>query len=162
MKSLPPAAENAAPQMPERESQLIEIFAKARKQYDSGHAGVKSKDVRVGLQIQVIEFMEAGQDTKDWVGTVKTRGTSPEGDAWITIEIADGITVSTWQTHFFDQNQGTLIPNYSPLFERAHSLRIGQSVVFSGKIIESVTSNDEEMIVRPQLIARFTALKATD
>lgn len=147
------------PAMPQREKDLIGVFARARKQYISGRSGTFAKDVRVGMQLGVVAFMEKGQDADDWIGTVKTHGTTPEGDVWLTLEIADGVTVSTWQTGVADKDERTLMPPYSPLHDLAQGAEIGKQAVFSGKILGSLITNDDEMISRPQLIMRFTALR---
>jgi len=103
--------------------------------------------------------MRQSQAAQDWTGTVKTRGTTPEGDAWISIEIANGVTVSTWQTEVEDLNANSLFKPRSPLFAAAKSAKIGQPVTFSGIILKSVLGKDEDMVQTPQFIARFSALK---
>jgi len=145
--------------LPQREIDLIQIFTQARKRYVAGKAGTRARDVRMDMQVSVVDFMRNGQTASDWVGVVKGRGTDKDGSVWLTMEIAEGITVSTWLTQVTDTDQHTLIPPYSPLYDVAKKARIGARAVFSAQILGSALAGDDEMISRPQLIARFTALR---
>jgi len=145
--------------MPQREADLIAIMEDARKQLRTGHGASPAQDARMSMQIHVMSYMRQSQAAQDWTGTVKTRGTTPEGDAWISIEIANGVTVSTWQTEVEDLNANSLFKPRSPLFAAAKSAKIGQPVTFSGIILKSVLGKDEDMVQTPQFIARFSALK---
>ena len=145
--------------MPQRERDLVEILLGARKQYTSSHAASSASDARIGMQIRVMSYMRESQVATDWIGTVKTRGLTPDGEAWISIEIADGITISTWQTQREDQSAATLFLPHAKLFPVVQSAKIGSPIIFSGTILKSVLANDDEMVLRPQFIARFSGLK---
>jgi hypothetical protein len=152
--------ESAAPStMPAREHDLVAILADAQKQYAASHTVDRAKDARIGMQERVIAFMRESQAAQDWVGTVQTRGTTAEGNAWIAIDIGGGATVMTWQNERDDLNYGTLLRQHAPLFAAARNAKIGQPVTFSGTILKSVLAKDEEMVTRPQFVARFSALK---
>ncbi len=148
--------------MPQREHDLIEILTNARKQYTTSHSPTSAQDARIAMQIQVISYMRQSQLATDWVGTVKSRGITPEGDAWITIEIADGITVSTWTTVRDDGDSATMFRPHSKLFAPAQAAKIASPVVFSGTILKSILAEDEDMVLRPRFIARFSALKLAE
>lgn len=145
--------------MPEREQELIDLFLRARKRYVSGKPGTFAKDVRLDMQVELFRFMKAGQDVQDWVGTVKGHGTTPEGDTWLVIEIADGITLGTWKARANDAVEQTLLHPFSPLHKLAAKATMGEPVIFSGRIIASMNDTDDAMISRPQLIARFKDLR---
>lgn len=147
--------------MPQRERDLIDILLDARKQYTTSHSTAPAQDARVAMQIRVISYMRQSQLATDWVGTVKSRGITPDGNAWITIEIADGITVSTWPTERDDGDSATLFRPHSKLFAPAQAAKIASPVIFSGTILKSVLADDDDMVLRPRFIARFNALKLT-
>jgi len=148
-----------AANMPQRERDLIDILISARKAYQTSHSLAPAKDARIDMQIRVISYMRQSQVATDWIGTVKSRGITPEGDAWISIEIADGITVSTWQSERDDQDSATLFRPRAKLFTAAQGAKIATPIIFSGTILKSVLANDDEMVMHPQFIARFSALK---
>jgi hypothetical protein len=152
-------ADEAAANMPPRERELIDTLMAARKAYQTSHSLSPAKDARIDMQIRVISYMRQSQVATDWIGTVKSRGITPEGNAWVSIEIADGITVSTWQTERDDQDSATMFRPHAKLFAAAQAAKIAAPIIFSGTILKSVLANDDEMVVHPQFIARFSALK---
>jgi hypothetical protein len=153
------APESGASNMPQRERELIDILMSARKTYQTSHSPTPAKEARMDMQIRVISFMRQSQLATDWVGTVKSRGITPDGNAWISIEIADGVTISTWQNEHEDADSSTMFRPHAKLFAAAQSAKIASPIIFSGTILKSVLANDEEMVSHPQFIARFTSLK---
>jgi len=146
---------------PQREQDLVGILMDARKQYQTSKTANPAADARMTMQMNVIGFMRQSQVADNWIGTVKTRGVTPEGKAYITIEIGDNITVSTWTSQRDDLDSGTLIRPNTPLFATAQQAKLGSKIVFSGTILKSVLAADDDMVLRPQFIARFSALKTT-
>jgi hypothetical protein len=153
------APDTGATNMPQRERDLIDILMSARKAYQTSHSVSPAKDARIDMQIRVISYMRQSQLATDWIGTVKSRGLTPDGNAWIAIEIADGITVTTWQTERDDLDSATIFRPRSKLFAPAQAAKIASPIIFSGTILKSVLATDEEMVLHPQFIARFSALK---
>ena len=154
------APESGASNMPQRERELIDILMSARKSYQTSRSPSPAKDARMDLQIRVISFMRQSQVATDWVGTVKSRGITPDGNAWISIELADGITVSTWQGEREDSDSSTMFRPHAKLFVASQSAKIASPIIFSGTILKSVLATDDEMVTHPQFIARFTSLKS--
>jgi hypothetical protein len=153
------APESGPSNMPQRERDLVDILTSAQKAYKTSHSPSPAKDARMEMQIRVISFMRQSQVATDWVGTVKSRGITPDGSAWISIEIADGITVSTWQTERDDADSATMFRPHAKLFAPAQAAKIASPIIFSGTILKSVLANDDEMVMHPQFIARLTSLK---
>jgi hypothetical protein len=148
-----------AANMPQRERDLIDILMKARNDYKTSHSPSPAQEARIGMQIRVMNYMKQSQLATDWIGTVKSRGITPEGESWISIEIADGITVSTWTAAREDQESATMFRPHAKLFAPAQAAKIASPIIFSGTILKSVLANDDEMVLHPQFIARFSALR---
>ena len=78
----------------------------------------------------------------------------PNFDAEVKpIALADADRVAS------DRMERTLFPSYSPLHDVAQNAKIGKPVLFSGRILDLLVSTDDETIAKPQMVARFTALK---
>lgn len=148
-----------AANMPQRERDLIDILMKARNDYKASHSPSPAADARIAMQIRVSGYMRQSQLATDWIGTVKSRGITPEGAVWISIEIADGITVSTWTAAQQDQQSATMFRPHAKLFAVAQAAKIASPIIFSGTILKSILANDDEMILHPQFIARFSELR---
>jgi hypothetical protein len=153
------ALDSGAVNMPQRERELVDILMSARRAYQTSHSIAPARDARMDMQIRVISFMRESQVATDWIGTVKSRGITPDGNAWISIEIADGITVSTWQNEHEDGDSATVLRPHSKLFGPVQSAKIASPIIFTGTILESVLAADDEMVMHPQYIARFSALR---
>jgi hypothetical protein len=139
---------------PDREGALIGLVTSARAAY----AAASAATARLDLQIQVTRFMREDPAIDGWRGTVVGRGLTAEGDAWIEIEIADGVTLATWQSRSDDRDAGTLIKRHFDMFPLVAGAPIGQRVVFSGVFVTSVLASDEEMVMRPRFVMRLSAL----
>jgi hypothetical protein len=151
----------AATSQPQRERDLIAILMDARKEYQTAKTPNPAQDARMDMQLRVIGYMRQSQIADKWIGTVKSRGLTPEGNAWIVIEIADGITVGTWQSQRDDVESGSLIREHAPLFSTFQQAKLGSTVIFDATILKSVLASDDDMVLRPQFIARFGGLKIT-
>ena len=158
------AAARARPlPMHQRERELIDIFQTARTAYLSRKPPkLSAKDARVGLQVGVIGFMQHGQTATDWVGQLISRRTTREGAMRLEVQIAPGIVIVTRQSEVADGNEQTLLSRFSPLHDKAENAELGVPIIFSAQILESPLASDEEMIMRPKLIARFTDLKSAE
>lgn len=154
----PPVTQNSEhrPQLPERERQFIQIIEDARKELKVSRS---IKDVRMGMQIRVTNFYDQSHFLEGWLGTVDGTRVYDNGDVWIDIKIAEGITVGTVQTHARDTQYATLIEGGTKLAQIAADLHAGQPIQFTAVLFRYVTDSDEEMIKNPRLLAHFTSLK---
>ena len=144
---------------PERERDFLSIIGNARDQLKDAGTLDKRADVRMGMQVKVMDFIQLSADAKDWVGIVKEHGRTREGDAWITIEIGPNVIVSTVRALNDDPGHVTLIRAKSAVSEGLKKIEIGQKVAFSGTLVRYLITSDENMIERPQLFAHFTDIK---
>jgi hypothetical protein len=146
--------------LPERERQLITVLREEQKRYRSVRDAPQQADVRMALEVRVADFMDVSQEATDWIGIVRGTHSTPEGDAWVVIEIAPGVTISTWTNRFVDRDDLTLIRNFSPLHRELNELKVDQPVQFSATMIMYDISSDEDMVLRPHIIARFHSVKS--
>lgn len=106
--------------------------------------------------------MGLNHNAQDWVGVFKDSKKTHEGTVSLEIEIAPGVTVTTWGGTQLDASYGTLMKPYTPVGKAAGSLAIGDSVLFSANLIGSVLSSDDDMILHPQVIGQFSKLQKLD
>ncbi|MEW6121349.1 MAG: hypothetical protein AB1698_01955 [Pseudomonadota bacterium] len=72
-----------------------------------------------------------------WVGTISQVGVNEDKRGTLTIDIAPGVSVKTWNTAPADAGYGTLLDPKSPFFVAAEMFGRGQQVVFSGTLFPS-------------------------
>jgi len=164
----PPIATPAAPDaiigsakapLPPREAEYIGIVQNARKQYTTARSVDGRKNARVAMQSAVHNFMGLSHDAQDWVGVFKDTKKNPLGTQSVEIEIAPGVTVATWDNPASDATYYTLFQQTSATGKLVSSLSIGDEVVFSANLIGAVISSDEDMVLRPQVIGKFSKLE---
>lgn len=149
---------SAKPPIPQRELDYIAIIDKARKQYTASRSIDARRNTRVNLQIAVHDFMGLSHSAENWVGVYKDNRKANDGRVTLEIEIAPNVTIATWSNPTLDTGYDTLMKPFSDLGKTALSFAIGDEVVFSANLIGSVIASDDDMVLHPQVIARFKAL----
>jgi hypothetical protein len=145
--------------LPPREADYIRIVEDARRQYLGARSIDGRKNARLTLQSAVHNFMGLAHNAEDWVGVFKDTKKNPLGTQSVKIEISPGVTIATWDNPASDATYYTLFQQTSPMGKLVSSLSIGDEVVFSASLIGAVISSDEDMVLRPQVIGKFSKLE---
>ncbi len=148
--------------LPPREAEYIGILQASRRQYNAARSIDARKNARIAMQSAIHNFMGLSHSAEDWVGVFKDSKKNPEGTESIEIEIAPGATVSTWDSTVSDASYYTMLKQFSAMAKTVDGLTIGDEVVFSADLIGMVISNDDDMVLRPQIIGRFKTLRKID
>jgi hypothetical protein len=147
---------------PPREAEYVTLIETARQEYSAARGADGRRDARVNLQIKTHEFMGLTHEARGWFGAVLESGITVEGRRSLKVEIAPGVTVATVINNFTGDPYRTLIAPNSPISATIGGLAIGQTVIFDADLIGQVLGTDDDMILQPQLLARFTALRKMD
>jgi hypothetical protein len=148
--------------LPPRESDFIAIFQNSRRQYIAARSIDGRRNARAAMQSTLHNFMGLSHTAEDWVGVFKDSKKNPLGSQSLAIEIAPGVTVSTSDNPAADGTYSTMVKQYSAMGKTINSLAIGDEVTFSADVIGSVISGDDDMVLHPQLIAKFKKLQKID
>ena len=99
-------------------------------------------------------------------GKVSNLDTNSEGKGVLSIEIAKGIKVQTWNNAFSDLVAQSLIEPNSDLFQQLLNIKVGATVKFSGEFIEGDADAIEEQSMSlsgsmrsPEFTCKFTAIE---
>ena len=95
----------------------------------------------------------------DWVGKLTHMGTNSNGDAYVEIEIASGITVKTWNNAFSDAADRSMISNRSTLYNSVADLKVGRTVKFSADLLRIANLTERGSFEEPDMIARFSKIE---
>jgi hypothetical protein len=145
--------------IPDREREYVGIIDKARKAFQSAKSVDGRRGARAALQIDAHNFMGLSHDAKDWVGIFKESNFLPDGKRSLRIEISPNVTIETWDNEFDDRAYETLIKPFMPIGKLIGDLSVGQPVSFSANLIGAVISSDEDMVLQPRVIAKFSDFK---
>jgi len=156
-----PSSEQALdePEVPQRERALIDIFNDARRQLEVASSDDARSQARLEMQVHEAAFMKADATAREWVGTVHESGTTRDGFAWISIEIAPNIVVSTARSRSADLNALTLIPRGSAIYRVVDKLRTGARIAFNATFLGGRLGSDADMVLRPEVMAHFTSIR---
>ena len=101
----------------------------------------------------------------DWVGTVRTVDSNSDGKGVLSIAIADGIRLETWNNDLSDFEDHTLLQPSTKVFNAAASMRSGQLATFSGSFIPDSENCIRESsmtlsgkLTDPEFIFQFSAV----
>lgn len=149
---------------PESEKNVLSVVEKYKTKYDSAANDLQRADVRLNRD-DAICTTNGGSSVSNWVGVVKTIGGNSEGKGYLTVEIADRVTLETWNNALSDIDQNTLIPRSSPLYKKVLDLQEGDIVKFSGSFVPADgscvnTKNLTEVfaIYWPEFVFKFSDL----
>lgn len=148
--------------MPDRERALIAIFGETARRYQVAHTAAQKSELRIAMEGRIATFMDASQDAKDWLGIVRATHSTTEGDRWVSIEIAPELALSTFENRFSDKEELTLIRKYTPLWHAVDQLVVGQAVKFSATMLILDIADNDGIVLRPHIIARFSSLKLVE
>jgi hypothetical protein len=146
--------------MPQREHEFVDLLADSRRQYEAALSGAGRTNARLAMQVRMTRFVNERRDVEDWTGVVLASQTTMQGDRWISIEIAPGVSVATCENRLHDPDLITLIEPHSPLYRVVDELKVGQPVRFNATILKGRFSGDDYMVEHPRLIVQFSSLKA--
>ena len=147
------------PIMPQRERDFLSIIGSARDQLNQSRTPNSAANVRMAMQIKIMDFVDVAYEAKDWAGIVKEHGRTREGDAWITIEMGPDVAAATMRALSDDPEHFTLIRAHSEVSDQLKHVMIGQKVLFSGTLLRYFISTDEAMIQRPVTYWHFDQIK---
>ena len=149
--------------LPARETDYIRLIFQARRQFAAGRSVDARRDARMNMQISVHQFMGLAHYTRDWIGVFTGSKRNRDGTESLEVEIAPGVTVGTWDNSDRDRTYGTMIKPFSSVGRVVDKLAIGDTVVFSANLLGTmVVGSDDDMIQRPQVVARFSSLAKYD
>ncbi len=151
-------AASGAPSQPEPERDYIAMVDQARAEFAASRSVDARSAVRIAFQISLHRFMGLTHEAQDWTGFYQGGGAAQDGSRSIAIEIAPGIVIATWDSRFVDAPYGTMAPPSSLMARVLDGLTIGQPVVFSANLLGSVVGPDDDMVMRPRIVAKITRL----
>ncbi len=157
----PPPVESLVPgtALPDRQREFLTILANAQQRYRSARTATAKLNVRLGLQVSIANYMEVSQEASEWVGVVRGTRTTTEGDLFLSVSVGPTISLSTWTNHLYDQGDLTLVRRGSQMFGVVKELKAGEPIIFSATLLVYDISDDDAVITRPSLIARFKSVR---
>lgn len=153
---------------PSQQKDFIKIIQKAQVDLDKATNDMIVGGIRQKRREEICRLVGWGS-IDDWVGIIKTLDSNTEGKGILVLQIADNVTLGTWNNSLSDFKDGTLLNPTSDLFSQVSKMNIGEAVVFSGLFIlddkdcvgvQNITANAS--ISKPKFIFKFSAVSLLD
>lgn len=149
---------------PDTEKAAIAAVNKYQTKYQNASNDLQQADIRLKRDDAVCKA-SGGSSIKNWTGIVKSIGGTSEGQGYLTVEIAEGVTLETWNNTISDSSDHTLIPRNSPLYKTVLGLKEGALITFSGSFVPADgacldTKNLTEVFAMytPEFVFKFTSI----
>jgi len=137
-QTIAPATDGGSRTVPNAESLLIVAVEKARAAYGAGANDMARGAARPARAREICAVL-SNRRVANWVGAIETLSSNSDGLGVLSILIADGISIKTWNNSLSDTAFQTLIDPGSPIFKIAVTLKEGQRVAFGGEFFPDPT-----------------------
>jgi hypothetical protein len=151
----------AVVKMPSDERDFIEATIRARDLYNKGENEMAKGAARAERKRWVCDALRS-YIVSSWTGTVTTLSSNGDGKGVLGVQLAQRVSVKTWNNSLSDIGDSTLIGPSSSLFKAAMRMKNGDRVRFSGEFIKSGTDCVRESsmtlagsMTDPEFIFRF-------
>ena len=148
----------AAIPAPQAEIDYIGAITAARPAYAGAGNELRQSSVEHNME-DAMRAAVKGARAEGWIGMIDSMGTNGDGDAWIVVTVADGMTVHTTNNSLSDTFTHTLIKHGSPLYERIADLKKGDTVQFSAQLLKLTDLTERGKVEEPEMEARFSAIE---
>jgi hypothetical protein len=147
----------------EVETLLIAAVERARAAYAAGANDMGKGAARPARAKEICAVLNDDLHVSKWHGNVETLSSNSDGLGVLSSQIAEGISIKTWNNALSDIEGKTLIDPDSAVFKQAVALKIDQKVIFAGQFIPSPTDCIREgsltlegSLTKPEFIFRFS------
>lgn len=148
--------------IPSDEQRFIDVIDSARTKYKAAPNEMLKGVERVNRRKAICNTLNS-RNVSNWVGKItKLDSTGKDAMGVLAISIAKDIRLKTWNNEFSDKQFGTLIGGESGLFRAVSSMKVGDTVRFSGNFFNSEKDcvhessiTDSGSMDDPEFIFRF-------
>jgi len=119
---------------PEAENTFIQTIVTAETDYRNAGTDLQRSNVVRSRNRQLSSDLD-GTSFEGWTGIIKDVGANGEGKAYVSIEIADGVVVQTWNNAVSDAFDNTLIPEGSAVYNALLNASPGTKITFGGSFV---------------------------
>jgi hypothetical protein len=144
-------------------------FIAATQMYMEPYRNAKNELQKSALRKERAQELKAALGGKlevvNWTGVLTDLSTNSDGDAYITVEIARGVSIRTWNNSLSDKGDRTLIKFGSSLFKALAEMEEGTRVHFSGSFfpgqdfVKEMSLTESGSMSEPEFLFRFSKVE---
>lgn len=149
----------------DRQDTFVEAVRRFKAAYGSAPNDMLKGATRPARGRELCAVLPGGR-VSGWTGEIVRLSSNNEGKGVVSIRLAEGVLMKTWNNALSDLGDRTLIETSSPLFARVAVLAVGQKVRFSGDLVRDDLDCFKEgslsvggAMTEPEFIIRFTDIQ---
>lgn len=147
---------------PAKERSFLSVVTKAQESAKSAENDMQIGGIKASRDSALCDVI-GDRSADGWVGIVSNVTSNSDGKGVLEIEIANNVTLKTWNNDFSDSGYDTLIEQSSQIFEAASSLKEGDVIIFSGSFadggkecIKEASLSLRGKVLEPEYIFKFS------
>ena len=152
----PVTAEASKLPVPEFQQGFMAIVDANRTKYQATDNQLTKSALVTERLAQFEKLKGSPRKISDWVGQLKTIGTTGDGKAFISVALSDKLIFMTFNVEFIDTQERSLIPQSSPLYKKLETLKVGDKVKFSGQLKRPINLTEAGKMEEPTFLFIFT------
>ena len=164
-----PEATNESPNSayPASEQQFVSQVETSRTKIENAATDLQESAALRERDTALRNILGGSMQAQQWVGVITDVGANGEGKAYVEIEIADGVRVTTWNNALSDAGDNTLIDPGTTIFNNLLSMEKGTKVVFDATFfrgndtaLRGTNMTETFYGVDPKFLVRFSEVRA--
>lgn len=126
---------NAA--LPANQRDFLAVVADFKERFRSASNELQQSALRDERRAALLKALASRLTVENWAGTLRKLETNTEGKAIVTVRLATGVDVLTWNNALSDAMHETMIDKGTPLYAALMNMAVGDPVTVSGSFIPS-------------------------
>jgi len=129
--------DSANADLPANERDFLAVVAEYKDRFRSASNELQQSALRDERRAALLKALASRLSVEDWAGTLRRLETNVEGKAIVTVRLATGVDVLTWNNALSDAMHETMIDKGTPLYAALMNMAVGDPVHISGSFIPS-------------------------
>ena len=133
----PSISEPAETVLPANQRDFLAVTVDYKQRFRSASNELQQSALRDERRAALLKALGSRLTVENWSGTLRKLETNAEGKAIVTVRLATGVDVLTWNNALSDAMHETMIEKGTPLYAALMNMRVGDPVTISGSFIPS-------------------------
>lgn len=157
--------DHAKAALPANQRDFLAVVADYKERFRSASNELQQSALRDERRAALLRALASRLTVENWTGTLRKLETNSEGKAIVTVRLAAGVDVLTWNNALSDAMHETMIEKGTPLYAALLNMAVGDPVIVSGSFIPSNEDGAWEnsmtidgSMTAPEFLFHFTAI----
>lgn len=123
--------------LPQSQREFLGVVAEYKERFRSAANELQQSTLRDQRRTAVVKVLGSQLIAENWIGTLRNLETNTEGKAIVSVRLASGVDLLTWNNALSDTMHQTMIDKGTPVYAALMNMTVGDPVMVSGKFVPS-------------------------